>query len=119
MRGLTDWFSIFRAERWTSSDGRTRSFGHGDLDQMVETYDAEHPSPCVITHKEVYSPFAFGWVEKIRGRGDVLEGRCAADTLEPQFSKLVKTSFWMPEQARLAQRPESHHQPVRKFDPSR
>ena len=75
MRGLTDWFSIFRAERWTSSDGRTRSFGHGDLDQMVETYDAEHPSPCVITHKEVYSPFAFGWVEKIRRRGDVLEGR--------------------------------------------
>ena len=91
MRGLTDWFSIFRAGRWTSSDGRTRSFGHGDLDQMVETYDPEHPSPCVITHKEVYSPFAFGWVEKIRRRGDVLEGRCAADTIEPQFSNLVES----------------------------
>ena len=91
MRGLTDWFSIFRAGRWTSFDGRTRSFGHGDLDQVVETYDPEHPSPCVITHKEVYSPFAFGWVEKIRRRGDVLEGRCAAATLDPQFSNLVES----------------------------
>ena len=91
MRGLTDWFSIFRAGRWTSSDGRTRSFDRGDLDQVVETYDSEHPSPCVITHKEVYSPFAFGWIDKVRRRGDVLEGRCAAETLEPQFSRLVES----------------------------
>ena len=106
MRGLTDWFSIFRAGRWTSSDGRTRSFDRSDLDQVVETYDPEHPSPCVITHQEAYSPFAFGWIEKIRRRGDVLEGRCAADTLEPQFSNLVESGRLRNRSIRLTPNPE-------------
>ena len=49
---LSDWFSIFRAGEHASSDGVTRKFSRGDLDNIIERYDPASPSPCVITHEE-------------------------------------------------------------------
>ena len=37
----------------------------------------------------------------------------------PYTRQQVETPFWIPERVRLAPRPQSHHQPVRKLDLSR
>ena len=91
MSGLADWFSIFRAGQHTSSDGVTRRFSRGDLDKIIERYDgSSSPSPCVITHDEVYSPFAWAQVDALKRDGDVLLAQCKPETIEPQFAELVE-----------------------------
>ena len=91
MTGLADWFAVFRAGRHTALSGQTRTVTRSDLDRIVERYDgAGQPSPCVITHNELYSPFAYAQIADLRvGAGDVLEARCRQDTIEPQFAALV------------------------------
>ena len=90
MSGLDDWFAVFRAGTHTDSRGRTASFTREDLDGMVAAYDPEQPSPCVITHEELYSPFGYAQVEGLRRDGDVLQAKCKADSIEPQFASLVE-----------------------------
>ena len=90
MSGLSDWFAVFRAGTHTDSRGRTATFTREDLDGMVQSYDPERPSPCVITHEELYSPFGYAKVEALRRDGDVLQARCEADSIEPQFASLVE-----------------------------
>ncbi len=91
MAGLSDWFPIFRTGRHRSASGETRTFTASDLDQIASRYDgAQAPSPCVITHEELYSPFAYAQVAEVRRTGDVLEARCDPQTVEPQFSRLVE-----------------------------
>lgn len=87
MSGLDDWFPIFRAGTHTDSSGRTRNFSGADLDGMVAAYAGD--APCVITHDELFSPFAYARVAEIKNDGGVLKARCDAETIEPQFAKLV------------------------------
>ena len=88
---LSDWFSIFRAGEHASSDGVTRRFSRGDLDNIIERYDgSSSPSPCVITHEEVYSPFAWAQVDSLKRDGDVLLAQCKPETIEPRFAELVE-----------------------------
>ncbi len=87
-KGLTDWFPVFRAGRQTDSRGRTAHYSRDDLDQMVANHDPAHPAPHVITHKELYSPFAYARTAELKREGDVLFAK-AAD-VEPQFERLVK-----------------------------
>ena len=87
---LTDWFSIFRAGEHSASDGVTRSFSREDLDKIIERYDGSaSPSPCVITHEELYSPFAWAQVDSLKRDGDVLLAQCKPETIEPRFADLV------------------------------
>ena len=90
MSGLSDWFAVFCAGTHTDSKGRTATFTREDLDGIVDAYDPEQPSPCVITHQELYSPFGYAQVEALRRDGDMLQARCAADSIEPQFASLVE-----------------------------
>ena len=90
MNGLADWFSIFRSGAHVSKDGVKRTFSHEDLDAMIARYEGQTPSPCVITHKELYSPFAWAQIAEVRREGDVLEARCNPETIEPQFAELVE-----------------------------
>lgn len=87
---LTDWFSIFRTGTHTSSTGQTNTYTTDDLDKIIARYENQTPSPCVITHEELYSPFAYAQVAALRRTGDVLEARCDPETIEPQFKKLVE-----------------------------
>ena len=89
MSGLADWFSIFRSGAHVSSDGVKRTFSHEDLDAIIARYEGQTPSPCVITHEELYSPFAWAQIAQVRREGDVLEARCDPETIEPQFAELV------------------------------
>ena len=90
MSGLSDWFTVFCAGTHTDSKRRTATFTREDLDGIVDAYDPEQPSPCVITHQELYSPFGYAQVEALRRDGDMLQARCAADSIEPQFASLVE-----------------------------
>ena len=89
--GLSDWFAVFRAGRHISSNGQTRTFTRSDLEGIAERYTGDQPSPCVITHEELYSPFVYAQIQDLRvGEGDVLEARCAAETIEPKFESMVR-----------------------------
>ncbi len=90
MSGLTEFFPIFRAGTHTGANGRTVTFSGGDLDDIVERYDAANPAPCVINHDELYSPFAYAQVAEIKNDNGVLMARCDADSVEPKFAALVE-----------------------------
>lgn len=86
--GLADWVPIFRAGKQTDSRGRTQEWTEADLDQIVANHSADHPAPHVITHKELYSPFAYAQVEALKREGDTLYAK--SRNIEPQFEKLLK-----------------------------
>lgn len=90
MSGLENWFPIFRSGTHTDSSGRTSTFTDADLDGIVERYDsASSPAPCVITHDELYSPFAYGQIGEIKNADGVLQAKCKPGSVEPQFERLV------------------------------
>ena len=90
MSGLADWFAVFRAGKHRASNGIEQAFSTRDLDAIVENYDSGSPSPCVITHEELYSPFGYAQVEALKRDGDTLLAKCQADSIEPQFASLVE-----------------------------
>jgi hypothetical protein len=87
-KGLQDWVPIFRAGVQKDSLGREKVWTTGDLDQVVANHSAEHPAPHVITHKELYSPFAYGRTAELKREGDVLLAK--SKDIEPQFEQLIK-----------------------------
>jgi len=72
MMGLGDqWLDIFRAGDY----GNKGSYTPADIDKIVANYDtAAHEAPVVVGHPELDAP-AFGWVEKLRRVGDVLQAK--------------------------------------------
>lgn len=88
--GLTDWVHIFSAGEQTSSDGRTTHFSVDDLDSVIAHHDPERPAPHIITHKQLYSPFAYGHAAEIKRDGDHLFIK--SKNIEPQFESLVKNN---------------------------
>lgn len=103
MNGLEKWFAIFRAGAFNDSDGRAHFFTAADLDGLVDHYDGH--SPCVITHDELYSPFAWARIEEIKNDDGVLMGRCAPDSIDPKFAKLVKDGRLYNRSVQLFRRP--------------
>ncbi|MFA7174563.1 MAG: hypothetical protein WC340_14355 [Kiritimatiellia bacterium] len=67
------WTAIFRTGTHTDSNGTSRNWTKADLDHAVESYDPKkREAPLVLGHPKNNGP-AFGWVEKLRRTGDVLE----------------------------------------------
>lgn len=87
-KGLTDWIEIFKAGRQTDSKGRTHIFTAEDLDQMIGNTSADDPAPHVITHKELYSPFAYARSPELKREGDSLLAR--STDINPQFERLIR-----------------------------
>jgi hypothetical protein len=87
-KGLQDWVPIFRAGTQKDSLGREKVWTTGDLDQVVANHSADHPAPHVITHKELYSPFAYGRTAELKRDGDLLLAK--SRDIEPQFEQLIK-----------------------------
>ncbi|EIJ33327.1 hypothetical protein Thini_0690 [Thiothrix nivea DSM 5205] len=86
--GLAGWLEIFRAGTRADSKGVERTFTQADLEQIVNNSWSGDPIPHVITHQELYSPFAYAKSPEIRVNGDLIESR--QTDIEPQFEKLVK-----------------------------
>ena len=83
------WVEIFRAGYHEDSRGIGRGFSTDDLDQIITNTQSGNPVPHVITHNELYSPFAYARSSQFRRVGEVLEARM--DDIEPQFAELIKS----------------------------
>ena len=98
-KGLADWVHIFSAGTQTDSKGRTKEFTTADLDSVVANHDAAHPAPHVITHKELYSPFAYGQSAELKREGDHLYVK--STKINPDFEKLVQNGALFERSVRL------------------
>ncbi len=88
MEKLTGWIEIFKAGRHPGTGALAQQdFSTADLDQMIANFDPAQPVPHVITHKELYSPFAYGQVVELRREGEGLWAR--SERINPQFAALV------------------------------
>ncbi len=66
------WVAVFRAGTWTDSAGRTRTWTEQDLERIAASYDpSRHEAPVVVGHPRDNAP-AYGWVEALERRGDML-----------------------------------------------
>jgi hypothetical protein len=103
-KGLQDWVPIFKAGPQKDSLGREKVWTHDELDQVVANHSADHPAPHVITHKELYSPFAYGQSAEVKREGDVLYVK--SKNVEPQFEKLIKDGRLFERSVRLVPSPK-------------
>lgn len=103
-KGLQDWVPIFKAGPQKDSLGREKVWSHDELDQIVANHDPDHPAPHVITHKELYSPFAYGQSAELKREGDVLYVK--SKNIEPQFEKLIKDGRLFERSVRLVPSPK-------------
>lgn len=98
-KGLEDWVEVFAAGEQTDSKGNKRLFTTADLDAMVSNHSA--PIPHVITHDELYSPFAYGLGHKIKRDGDKLLVK--SKKIEPQFAQLIEDGRLSERSVRIVQ----------------
>lgn len=100
-KGLADWVPVFRAGTQTDSQGRSRVWTVEDLDQIAANHDPDHPAPHVITHQELYSPFAYARTAELKREGDALYAK--SRDIEPQFEKLIRDGRLYERSVRLLQ----------------
>lgn len=71
------WIQIFKKGTHTDAEGKERSFSEEDLDKIVDTYNTKiaesdsYEAPLVKGHPVTDAP-AFGWVEKLTRRGNII-----------------------------------------------
>ena len=83
---------IFKAGTHTDSAGNTRTWTEEDLDTIVKKYNpAVHEAPVVIGHPKDNAP-AYGWVEKLERKGNVLYAKLK--DLVPEFVEWVKKGLY-------------------------
>lgn len=89
MTGLTDWIEIFKTGSHPGTGAlAAQRFTAADLDQIVSNFNPAQPVPHVITHKELYSPFAYGQAVELKREGESLWAR--SERINPQFEQLVR-----------------------------
>ena len=64
-----------------------------ELDEMVASFDADHPPKHVIEHDELYSPFSFGQISDIKRDGDNLYVRSDEGCISPMLDELVDGGY--------------------------
>lgn len=96
---------IFKAGRHKAMDGRTVSFGMGQVADVAAVYDpALSEAPVVVGHPTLNAP-AFGWVRGLEAEGGDLFAK--VDQLDPAFAeavnggayKKISASFYAPRSA--------------------
>lgn len=86
------WIEIFKTGTHTDSAGNTRTWTEKDLDAIVSRYNpAEHEAPVVIGHPKDNAP-AWGWVERLERRGNVLYAKLK--DLVPEFVEAIKKGLY-------------------------
>lgn len=79
---------IFRVGTFQDIHGTTHDFSSADLDEIVESYDAERdPAPLVIGHPQHDNP-AYGWAGRLYRDGDTLIAE--PSDLVPEFAEAVR-----------------------------
>lgn len=88
-KGLKDWVEIFKTGQHPGKgDLAAHTFSADDLDEVVANLDPDHPVPHVITHEELYSPFAYAQGVELKREGDSLYVR--SDKINPDFERLIE-----------------------------
>lgn len=70
-KGFKNWVEIFRSGTHTDSSGKTKTWTHEDLDQIVGTHSANDGAALVIGHPKQNSP-RYGEVSELKRDGDSL-----------------------------------------------
>ena len=79
------WIDLFRA----GDHGSKGMFTQEDVQQIADNYKTEfHEAPAVIGHPANDAP-AYGWWEKVRRVGDLLQGKLK-DDVNPAFEEAVR-----------------------------
>ncbi len=85
---MNKWTEVFRTGKHTDSAGNSRDWTEQDLDRIAAGYNPDsYESPVVIGHPALNAP-AFGWVEALKRKGDILLARFKQ--VAPEFTELVK-----------------------------
>ncbi len=88
MADLTQWIEMFRTGKHPGTGALAdHTFTAADLDQIVANFSADNPIPHAITHKQMYSPFAFAQGVAMKREGDSIWMQ--SDQINPEFQKLV------------------------------
>lgn len=87
------WIEVFKTGNLTDSSGNAREWTAGDLDKIVASYNSQkdHEAPVVIGHPVDNSP-AYGWIESLKRRGDILLAKLGS--LAPEFVEWVKKGLY-------------------------
>lgn len=82
-------FEIFKAGKWTSSNGFTRSYSTDDLDKIANNYNPDvEEAPITLGHPFLGNEPAHGWIEEVFRVGNTLYAR--AKDLTDEFIQLLK-----------------------------
>jgi len=85
------WTAVFKTGTHTDSNGRTREWSERELDEIVSRYNpAGHEAPVVVGHPKENAP-AWGWVEALKRKGDLLFARLR---LVPEFTEMLKKGLF-------------------------
>ncbi len=92
LKGLENWFPVFKSGKHKDSNGKERNWTIQDLDTIIQKYDPEFSeAPIVVGHPKDNTP-AFGWVESLRRDGEYLFAKCKQ--VVPEFSEAVKSGLY-------------------------
>lgn len=70
------WLPIFKSGRHTSDKGTSRNFTEADLHKMADSYATSgREAPLVIGGRTGSADPAYGWVDRLRVAGGVLEAK--------------------------------------------
>ena len=106
-KGLTDFFSVFKAGTQTDSKGNTKDWTHEELDQIVSNTKARaeknifNGSPLVVGHPATNGP-AYGWLLDVKRDGDDLQVKADDKTLHDEFANGVEEGRWPNRSVRIA-----------------
>ena len=91
------WIEIFKTGTHTDSGGNTQDYSPEDLDRIASLYNTKsqenssNEAPVVKGHPKTDDP-AYGWVEALRRRGNVLMAKLK--DLTPEFTDQIKQGMF-------------------------
>ena len=98
-KGLTDFFHGFKSGLRKDSQGRSKTWTHDELDEIVANTNARieknmfSGAPFVVGHPKTNDP-AYGWTKNVKRDGDTLLIKGDEATLHKEFADGVESGLW-------------------------
>jgi len=99
MAGLDGWIEIFRTGKHAGKNAEHLTFTRDDLDQIANRDISKNPIPHIITHDQLYSPFAYGQGVELKRDGDSLYVKSI--NINEQFQALIESGALFERSVRL------------------
>ncbi|MBR6421945.1 hypothetical protein IKS86_04475 [bacterium] len=85
------WIEIFQTGKWTSAQGKTKTYNTDDLDKIVSKFDPKNQIPATVGHPEKDTAPAYGWMKALKREGEKLLGDFE---FVPEFLELLKKGIY-------------------------